>query len=132
MATSDEMQAITGIDPSTIKEDAWEFVSRDDTTETQRYWVESPRPGFGGISIERKVYLDFDTFAETNKMEFEDGRGMLRDNGTYLDAKVADIPLEVFYNEIVPKVHHDGDKDYLKHWLSKDENKVYKTQKGSW
>ena len=130
--TGEELKANFGIDPDNISEDAWQVKEfhDDGVTRTDILWIQEPRDGKDGISIERKVNIFEHALFEANREEYEDDQGFIRNNGTPLDAKVASIPLNVYYNELVPAIK-EGDEEHVKWWLKQDENRKYKTQKGT-
>ena len=43
--------------------------------------------------------------------------------------KVASVPLNKFYADFAPRLK-EGDKDFGKWWLQKDENQPFRTRRG--
>ena len=128
--TYNEMVA-QGIDPARIPEEQWKTIATDPESGwvTQRFWVEKPRDGFGGISLDRKVNVHEQELLENNRRLY-DASGSLIRKDTELDAKVASIPLNVFYNDQKLQDGVSGDRDMLKSWLNDDKNRIYRTAKG--
>lgn len=128
--TYDELKE-QGFDAAQIPESSWEVyrVDPDGVWREDIHWIERPRGDFGGISIKRKVNLHEDALLEANRREYEDDKTMIRNNGTSLDAKVASIPLNIYFAELNEHVKN-GDKEHIKWWLNQEKNRPYRTQKG--
>ena len=130
MASYSDMVA-QGIDPAKIPENQWITTKHDPESGwlTQIFWIEEPRDDFGGISIQRKVNLHEEALLEENRRQY-DASGSLIKKNSELDAKVASIPLNVFFNDEKLQDGIQGDRDMLKSWLNDDKNRIYRTAKG--
>tara|TARA_R110002020_G_scaffold66305_7_gene174390 strand:+ start:1532 stop:1930 length:399 start_codon:yes stop_codon:yes gene_type:complete len=114
-----------------IPESAWEVLEYDPmgVWRKDRAFVPDPTGQDRKVSVVRKVNLHETALLHANQQEYDDGQKMVRNNGTALDAKVASIPENIFFRDIVPHLK-EGDTEHFKWWIKQDENKKYKTQKG--
>lgn len=65
---------------------------------------------------------------ETDGQRWSQGAGSDK-NGVPM-VKVASIPLNKFYADFAPRLK-EGDKDFSKWWLERDENNPFRTRNGS-
>lgn len=119
------------VDPSTIPEDKWEFeaFAPDGSGFTSICWIQRPCPEFpDGVYFRRKVNTFEHELLKQNRQQYDTDQKFSR-KGSELDAKVASIPLNKFLNDFAEPLKQ-GDKDFTKWWLNKDENRPFRTIKG--
>ena len=128
--TYDELKA-QGVDAARIPESQWEYIgmSEDGTRRLERAWIEKPHGDKPGISVQRAVNLHEEAILASNKESYNTDQSFIR-KGQELDAKVANVPLNVMYNDKKLLEGLQGDRDKLKSWLNDDENRIYRTIKG--
>lgn len=106
------------------------------TPEYRRYVGRGTHPVSGAEIVVRKTeYLaeaallarNADERNENDSRRWTQGAGSDR-NGVPL-VKVASIPLNKFYADFAPHLK-EGDKDFGRWWLSKDENQPFRTRRG--
>lgn len=78
--------------------------------------------------VQKTEYLGDAELLEANRQDYDDSFGKkFGDN-----PRVASIPLNVLYSsqhQLMEKMQ-EGDKDHLKWWLNREENKQYRTFRG--
>lgn len=110
-------------DPSRIPAHVWEFegVSLDGLRRTFTCTID-------GYTFRKTENLVEEELLALNKAELNDSYGKrFRDDA--IGTKMASIPLNVFYRDFASRLK-DGDSDFIKHWLNKDENRPYRTFRG--
>ena len=131
MASYEDLKA-QGIDPALIPENKWIKGVRVNAEEGWREdicWLQEPLEGVPGVSIKRKVNLFEEALLEENKQQYNTDQSFIR-KGSELDAKVAAVPLNIFYNDERIQKGVKGDRDAMKNWLNDEENRKYRTIKG--
>lgn len=110
-------------DPSKIPESAWIFeaVSDDGLTATDIAWIDKE----AGTYVRRKRNLMEGELLDRNKEALNDSYGKRFGDGVV----AARIPLNVFFNTIAPRLK-EGDTDYAKWFLNRDEGNPYRTFRG--
>ena len=121
------IDTLEGIDPDRIPESAWEpyEVDPEGLWRKDRYWIEKPRQEFGGVWIERKVFLAEDELISQNVEAFNDSKTQRFGDGKV----VARVPLNTFYRDF-QKSLQEGDHDFTKWWLNRDENQPWRCFRG--
>ncbi len=66
---------------------------------------------------------------ETDGQRWGTGLGTER-GGNMPIVKVSSVPLNKFYAELAPRLK-EGDQDFMRWWLSRDENQPFRTRNGS-
>jgi hypothetical protein len=106
------------------------------TPDYRRYVGRGTHPVTGvEIVVQKTEYLaenalmarNADERNETDNRRWTQGAGSDR-NGVPL-VKVASIPLNKFYADFAPRLK-EGDKDFGKWWLGRDENQPFRTRRG--
>lgn len=106
------------------------------TPDYRRYIGKGTHPVTGAeILVQKTEYLAEDALMtrnadernESDNRRWTQGSGSDR-NGVPL-VKVASVPLNKFYAEFAPRLK-EGDKDFGKWWLQKDENQPFRTRRG--
>jgi hypothetical protein len=106
------------------------------TPDYRRYVGRGTHPVTGvEIVVQKTEYLAEDALMARNADErnendnrrWTQGSGSDR-NGVPL-VKVASVPLNKFYADFAPRLK-EGDKDFGKWWLQKDENQPFRTRRG--
>jgi len=117
-----------GIDPALIPEDKWVNVKQVDGVLTQECILQEALEGVPKVSIYRQVNLFEEELLRSNREQYDTDQKFSRDGE--LDAKVASIPLNIFYRDDMIQEGLKGDRDKMKHWLNDDKNRIYRTIKG--
>ncbi len=108
------------IDQSKISGNAaWEVYEVTDTYRRSKLEMEP-----GKWIIRTEFFADEQLIAD-NQQQFNDSHGKRWGDGQV----VARVPLNKLYQDVIPHIR-DGDKDYVKWWLNRDEAKPYRTFKG--
>lgn len=122
------------MDPSRIPDHLWELegVSSDGLRRHYVYWIDKAR-GFGFRKTENIVeaeLLDRNQFLvnEREGQRFTQGQGSDKGGNMPL-VQVASVPLNKFFAEVAPRIK-EGDQDFTKWWLNREENKPFRTRKG--
>jgi hypothetical protein len=106
------------------------------TPDYRRYVGRGTHPVTGvEIVVQKTEYLAEDALMarnadernETDNRRWTQGSGSDR-NGVPL-VKVASIPLNKFYADFAPRLK-EGDKDFGRWWLGRDENQPFRTRRG--
>lgn len=113
-------------DPSRIPDSAWEFegISSDGLRRQYVYWIDKAN----GIGFRKTENLIEEQLLAQNRESLNDSYGKRFSNDA-VGTKVASIPLNVFYRDF-PQHLRDGDTDFIKNWLNRDENRPYRTFRG--
>lgn len=113
-------------DPSRIPDDAWEYEgqSADGLRVHYIHWVDRER----GIFFRKTENLVEESLLKFNAESLNMSHGM-RFSDEPIGTKVASIPLNIFYRDIAPRAKQ-GDQDFMKWFLDKDENRPYRTFRG--
>lgn len=110
-------------DPSRIPDESWEFdgYSSDGLRRHYVYWIDKEK-GLGFRKIENLIEP---ALLEANRQSFNDSQTQRFGDGKV----VASIPLNVFYRDF-PKRLKDGDDDFVRWFLNRDENRPFRTFRG--
>ena len=113
----------------------WEL--EEVTPEYRRYVGRGTHPVSGQPILVRKTeYLheaQLLAAAQHERMENQNKRwssGSGSDKNGVPLVKVASIPLNVFYNQVAPR-EKEGDSEFLRWFLERDETKPFRTREGS-
>lgn len=107
-------------DPAKLTgEAAWEVY--EVTPEYRRSRVEMEP---GKFIIRTEFFAD-ETLIANNQQAYNDSHGKRWGEGQV----VARVPLNKLYQDVIPHIK-DGDKDFVKWWLNRDEAKPFRTFKG--
>src|SRR5207253_2344188 len=113
-------------DPSRIPDEQWEFtgLSQDGLRRHYVYWVDREK----GIGFRKTENLVEEELLARNRDSLNDSYGKrFRDDP--VGTRVASIPLNIFYRDFAKRLK-DGDADFIKNWLNRDENRPYRTFRG--
>lgn len=121
--------------PPNIADDAWTLV--EVTPIYRRYTADYGYDQFGKrMTVQRTEIIDATGFLEDNARERNEtdntpwSSGMGSDkNGNMPMVKVASVPLNVWFRDIAPRLQ-DGDQDFAKWYLNRDENQHLRTRRG--
>lgn len=109
-------------DFSTIPDGAWTLFEQDETTRRYFCKIDDKR------TVVKTEFIADERLVALNKHEFEESlTKRFGDN-----PKVASVPLNVFYDpktQIVEKLQQ-GDKDHIKWFLNRDENRMWRSFRG--
>lgn len=113
----------TKIDPKRIRDDQWEFegVTPDGLARTFIHWVDREN----GVFIRKKENLVEEPLIQLNREQHHDSQTKRFGDGQ----SVARMPLNIFYRDIAPRLK-EGDRDYVKWWLNRDDNRPYRNFRG--
>lgn len=113
-------------DPARIPDHAWEFekLSDDGLRRHYVYWIDKAN----GLGFRKTENLTEDALLAANRESLNDSYGK-RFSDEPIGTKVASIPLNVFYRDFARRLK-DGDTDFIKNWLNRDENRPYRTFRG--
>lgn len=113
----------------------WEL--EEVTPEYRRYVGRGTHPVSGQPILVRKTeYLHESKLLAANHHERMENQGKKWTQGSGSDkngvplVKVASVPLNVFYNHVAPR-EKDGDTDFLKWFLEREEAKPFRTKEGN-
>lgn len=119
-----------GLDPARIPDHMWKDVSlSEDGLLTQECVLQEELEGVPGVTLRRQVNIHEEALLAKNRESYDTDQKWSRKNSE-LDAKVAEIPLNVFYRDQRIQDGLKGDRDAMKHFLNDDENRKYRTIKG--
>ena len=113
-------------DPSRIPDELWEIegLSNDGLRRHYVYWVDKAN-GLGFRKTENLVEAEL---LESNRQSLNESQTQrFRDDA--VGTRIASTPLNIFYRDIAPRMK-DGDTDFMKWWLNRDENRPYRTFRG--
>jgi hypothetical protein len=106
------------------------------TPDYRRYVGRGTHPVTGvEIVVQKTEYLAEDALMARNADERNenDNRRLTQGSGSDRNGvplvKVASVPLNKFYADFAPRLK-EGDKDFGKWWLQKDENQPFRTRRG--
>ena len=110
-------------DPARIPDSAWEFegISSDGLRRTYTCTVD-------GYTFRKTENLVESELLAQNQADLNDSYGK-RFSDDAIGTKMASIPLNVFYRDFAKRLK-DGDTDFIKDWLNRDENRPYRTFRG--
>lgn len=107
------------------------------TPHYRRYIGHGTHPVSGqDITVQKTEFIAEDELLAQNKAErdFNDGRRWTQGSGSDRHGvpmvKVGSVPLNKFYADIAPRMKA-GEKDFMKWWLSRDENQPFRTRRGN-
>jgi hypothetical protein len=113
-----------------VANDAWEFVEANEDYITERAPLERFADG-NVMYVYRRYARGVDALLEANKArldESETAKTRFGENGKI----VASIPLNVLFDpklQIAEKIR-EGDRDHLKWWLNRSENRPFRSFRG--
>lgn len=114
---------------------SWRLVEQ--TEDYRRYIGTGEHPVSGlPITVQKTEFLAEAGLlnANANARNMTDGQKWSQGSGSDKNGvpmvKVASIPLNKFYSDFAPHLK-EGDKDFAKWFLSKDENKPFRTRNGN-
>jgi len=113
-------------DPSRIRDDQWEFegMSQDGLRRHYVHWIDREK----GLGFRKTENIVEDELLKFNKESLDNSYGKrFRDDA--IGTKMASIPLNIFYRDLAPRLK-DGDTDFIKNWLNRDENRPWRTFRG--
>lgn len=113
-------------DPSRIPDDQWIFdgYSDDGLRRHYVYWVDRAN----GIGFRKTENLVEEQLLAQNRESLNESYGKrFRDDP--VGTKMASVPLNVFYRDFAKRLR-DGDTDFIKNWLNREENRPYRTFRG--
>lgn len=122
------------MDPTRIPDELWEFegFSADRTRRHWVYWIDRE----AGTYFRKTENVAEDAIlghAQALRNERDGSRwssGMGSDKGGNMPlVHVGKIPLNVFYDQFAGRLKQ-GDEDFAKWFLNRDENQVYRTRRG--
>lgn len=109
------------IDPASLRGGGnWEVFETGPHFRRSRLWLDETR------YVVRTEYLGEDTLLEANARAFDASSGQRFGEGRV----VARIPLNRFYQSELADKAKEGDRDYLKWFLNRDEARPYRTFRG--
>lgn len=114
-------------DPSRIPDHLWEFAgfSSDGLRRHYVYWIDKAN----GVGFRKTENIVEDELLAQNRESLNDSYGKrFRDDP--VGTKVASIPLNVFYRDFANRLK-DGDSDFIRWWLNRDQNRPYRTFRGN-
>lgn len=113
-------------DPSRIPDELWEFegLSSDGLRRHYVYWIDKEN----GLGFRKTENLVEEELLASNQDSLNDSHGKrFRDDP--IGTKIASTPLNIFYRDIAPRLK-DGDEDFMRWWLNRDQNRPYRTFRG--
>lgn len=110
-------------DPARIPDHLWEFegVSHDGLRRTYTVTID-------GYTFRKTENLVENELLALNQAELNDSHGKRFSNDA-IGTKMASIPLNIFYRDFARRLK-DGDTDFIKNWLNREENRPYRTFRG--
>lgn len=113
-------------DPSRIPDDQWIFdgVSEDGLRRHYVHWIDKAK----GLGFRKTENMVEDELLKFNKESLDNSYGK-RFSDDAIGTKMASIPLNIFYRDFAMRLK-DGDTDFIKNWLNRDENRPYRTFRG--
>lgn len=116
---------------------AWRI--EETTPHYRRYVGKGTHPVTGQeIMVRKTEYLADQQLQDENAAlrNEADGRRWSQGSGSEKGGNVpfvhvGRIPLNKFFAEIAPRLSVDNDQDFMKWWLSKDENQPFRTRRGN-
>jgi hypothetical protein len=113
-------------DPSRIPDDQWIFdgVSEDGLRRHYVHWIDKSK----GLGFRKTENMVEDELLKFNKESLDNSYGK-RFSDDAIGTKMASIPLNIFYRDFTMRLK-DGDTDFIKNWLNRDENRPYRTFRG--
>lgn len=113
-------------DPARIPDDQWIFdgVSEDGLRRHYVHWIDKAK----GLGFRKTENMVEDELLKFNKESLDNSYGK-RFSDDAIGTKMASIPLNIFYRDFAMRLK-DGDTDFIKNWLNRDENRPYRTFRG--
>jgi hypothetical protein len=113
-------------DPTRIPDSAWEFekMSEDGLRRHYVHWIDKEK----GLGFRKTENMVEEELLALNKESVNDSYGKRFSNDA-MGTRVASTPLNVFYRDIAPRLK-DGDTDFMKWWLNREQNRPYRTFRG--
>jgi hypothetical protein len=110
-------------DPSRIPDHAWEFegLSQDGLRRHYVHWIDKEK----GLGFRKTENILEDELLARNQDSLNASHGQRFGAGKI----IASTPLNIFYRDVAPRLK-DGDSDFLKWWLNRDQNRPYRTFRG--
>lgn len=113
-------------DPSRIPDHLWEpdGISSDGLRRHYVYWIDKAN----GVGFRKTENLVEEELIAQNQDSLNESHGK-RFRDDVVGTKIASTPLNIFYRDIAPRLK-DGDEDFMKWWLNRDQNRPYRTFRG--
>jgi len=110
-------------DPSKIPDDQWIFegYSSDGMRRHYVYWVDREK----GVGFRKTENLVEEELLAKNQESLNESHGKRFGDGKVIGR----IPMNVFYRDFASRLK-EGDEDFMKWWLDRDENRPYRTFRG--
>lgn len=121
------MKQSSKIDPDKINipDDAWELVEVTEDFERHRAPLER-YPDGNVLYVYRTTPRALVETLEDNRRLFDESS-----NKRFGDGKIVGrIPLNILYRDVVPRIQQ-GDQEFLKWFLNKSDNRMYRTFRGT-
>lgn len=111
-------------DPSRIADDQWIYEGESSDGLRRHYLCQ-----IDGYVFRKTENIVEDELLEANRQSFNESFGQrFRDDP--IGTRVASIPLNVYYRDIAPRMKL-GDKDFMRWWLNREQNRPYRTFRGN-
>lgn len=114
-------------DPSRIPDDQWTFegMSQDGLRRHYIHWIDREN----GLGFRKTENVVDDELLALNRESLNDSYGK-RFSDDAIGTRMASIPLNVFYRDFASRLK-EGDTDFIKWWLNRDQNRPYRTFRGT-
>ena len=99
-------------------------MSQDGLRRQYVYWIDKEN----GVGFRKTENLVEEELLAQNRESLNDSYGKRFSNDA-IGTKVASIPLNIFYRDFAARLR-DGDTDFIKNWLNREENRPYRTFRG--
>lgn len=115
---------------------SWQLVEQ--TPDFRRYVGHGTHPVTGvPITVQKTEFLAEAELLRQNEAQRNANEGRSWSSGYGSEkggnmplVKVASTPLNVFFDQMAPRLK-EGDQDFMKWFLNRDENQMYRTRKGT-
>lgn len=110
-------------DPSKIPDDQWEYEgqSSDGLRVHYIHWVDREK----GVAFRKTENLAEPAMLEENMRLLNASQSQRFGDGKVISR----VPLNIFYRDFASRMK-DGDTDFMKWWLNRDQNRPYRTFRG--
>ena len=99
-------------------------MSQDGLRRHYVHWIDREK----GLGFRKTENIVEDELLKFNKESLDASFGKrFRDDA--IGTRMASIPLNIFYRDLAPRLK-DGDTDFIKNWLNRDENRPWRTFRG--
>ena len=122
-------------DPSKIPDSAWEFegLSGDGLRRHWIAWIDRENGTFvrktENLAEPEMLALNEHDRNETDGTRWSSGMGSDKGGNMPL-VHVARVPLNIFFRDFASRMK-EGDRDFTKWWLNKDDNRPYRVRRGN-